>query len=167
MTQRLRVRAAGRGTSCADRQVRVVLTGDRTVSISDESVVTSDGMMRVRLAVDQLDPSDPFLNHKTTQRLTYERAFTAAKAAGLDEAIMLNRRGEAGEASRHTMFVENGGHLATPPLVCGVLPGVLQRSLIECGAATKTIVTRDMLVSRRLWLGNSLHRLRRAAIVAC
>ncbi|WP_428394901.1 aminodeoxychorismate synthase component I [Lichenicoccus sp.] len=148
-----------------DRRVRVLLARDGTVSVSDQDVVTPRGPMRVMLASDRLDPGDPFLGHKTTRRAIYERAFAEAKAMAVDEAVLLNRRGEVAEASRHTVFVEDG-RLVTPPLDCGVLPGVLRRSLLECGAATEAVVTPDMLASRPLWLGNSLHGLRRAMLVA-
>ncbi len=166
VTQRLRARATGWDASLGDRRVRLVLARDGTVTVENESVVTPSGMMRVGLATDRLDPGDPFLRHKTTQRTIYERAFAAATAAGLDEAILLNRRGEVAEASRNTVFVEEDGQLLTPPLSCGALPGVLRQSLLESNTAVEREVTVDMLTSCPLWLGNSLHGLRRTALVA-
>jgi para-aminobenzoate synthetase/4-amino-4-deoxychorismate lyase len=122
--------------------------------------------MRVGMAADRLDPGDPFLRHKTTRRAIYDGAFVEAQASGLDEAIFLNRRNEVAEASRHTVFVDKGGRLLTPPLACGVLPGVLRRSLLESGAAVEALVTPVMLSACPLWLGNSLRGLRRAVLAA-
>ncbi len=166
VTQRLRSRATGWDAGSGDRRVRLVLARDGTVSVDDESVVTPGGTMRVGLAADRLDPGDPFLRHKTTQRTIYERAFAVARAGGLDEAVLLNRRGEVAEASRHTVFVQSNGQLVTPRLTCGLLPGVLRRFLLESGTATEGKVTLAMLTACPLWLGNSLHGLRRAVLVA-
>ena len=166
LMQRLRERAAGWDAAAGDRRVRVELARDGTVSIGDEAVVTPETVMQAGLATERLDAGDPFLGHKTTRREIYERAFAEARGAGHDEAILLNREGEVAEASRHTVFVEDGARLMTPPLACGLLPGVLRQSLLESGAALEAVVMLDMLRDRPLWLGNSLHGLRRAVLVA-
>ncbi len=165
-TRRLQARAGGWQADAGDRRVRLLLARDGTVSVQDEEVVTPPGVLRVGLAADRLDPGDPFLGHKTTQRTIYERAFAAARAAGLDEAVLLNRRGEVAEASRHTVFVEEDGRLLTPPLACGVLPGVLRSWLLDSDRAVERAITPAMLAGSPLWLGNSLHGLRQSILVA-
>jgi len=124
--------------------------------------VASNGVLNVRLAADRVDPGDPFLRHKTTRRDLYERAFADAAAKGFDEVLFLNRRGEVAEASRNSVFVEMDGALITPPLASGLLPGVLRRSLIESGRATEKVVPIELLTSKPVLLGNSLHGLRPA-----
>ena len=166
----LQTQAADWDASAGDRRVRMVLARSGTLSIRATRLggqpAASGHVMRVGMASDRLDPGDPFLRHKTTRRAIYDRAFAEAQASGLDEAIFLNRRNEVAEASRHTVFVGEGGLLLTPPLACGVLPGVLRRSLLESGAAVEAAVTPGMLSARPLWLGNSLHGLRRAELAA-
>ena len=162
----LHARATSWAEAPDDRRVRVVLTREGAVSVTDEPVVTPGGVLRVCMATERLDPGDPFLGHKTTERAPYERAFAEAKAAGFDEAILLNRRGEVADASRHTVFARDQGRLATPALGCGVLPGILRQSLLDSVAASEALVTPDMLTNGSLWLGNSLHGLRPARLVA-
>ncbi|WP_419730212.1 chorismate-binding protein [Lichenicola sp.] len=166
LTQRLQALVAEWHGTAGDRRVRVELARDGSLSIGDQAVATPGGVLRAGLAADRLDPGDPFLRHKTTRREIYERAFAEAAAAGLDEAILLNRRGEVAEASRHTVFVEDGARLRTPPRSAGLLPGVLRQSLLASQAAVEAPVSLDMLKHGPLWLGNSLHGLRRAAFVS-
>jgi len=145
-----------------DRRVRLQLARSGVLETTHGVHVASNGVLNVRLAADRVDPGDPFLRHKTTRRDLYERAFADAAAKGFDEVLFLNRRGEVAEASRNSVFVEMDGALITPPLASGLLPGVLRRSLIESGRATEKVVPIELLTSKPVLLGNSLHGLRPA-----
>jgi para-aminobenzoate synthetase/4-amino-4-deoxychorismate lyase len=121
----------------------------------------------VGIAQARLDPGDPFLRHKTSLRDAYETAFSEATAAGLDEAVFLNTRGEIAEASRNSVFVLRDGKLLTPPLSSGVLPGVLRQTLLQTGEAREQVLDMTDLAGARTWfVGNSLHGLRKAVLVA-
>jgi para-aminobenzoate synthetase/4-amino-4-deoxychorismate lyase len=150
-----------------DRRVRVLLAGDGTLTVTDEPLSAAPALpLRVGLAAERLDPGDPFLRHKTTQRPAHERAFAGAAARGLDEALLRNRRGAVADASRNNVFVEVDGRLVTPPLGDGALPGVLRAELIAAGRAVEGEVTLDGIRAARAWfLGNSLHGLRSARLV--
>jgi para-aminobenzoate synthetase/4-amino-4-deoxychorismate lyase len=157
--------AATWGQTAEDRRVRLQLARAGVWEITHAPLVASKEVLNVSLAVDRLDPGDPFLRHKTTRRDLYERAFGEAVAQGFDEVLFLNRRGEVAEASRNSVFIEMDGTLITPPLSSGVLPGVLRQVLIERGQATEQIVPTKLLASRPVLLGNSLHGLRSARMV--
>jgi para-aminobenzoate synthetase/4-amino-4-deoxychorismate lyase len=142
-----------------DLRVRVALARDGELTITHAAAPAPPaGILRVGLADDRLDPGDPFLRHKTTRRALHDVAFAAAAARGLDEALFLNRRGEIAEASRNNVFVEIDGRLVTPPLCCGLLPGVLRGHLLATGAAVEAPLTLDDLRrAPRAFLGNSLN----------
>jgi len=148
------------GRQTEDQRVRLQLSRSGVLETTHAPLVASKAALSVRLATDRLDSGDPFLRHKTTRRSLYDRAFDAAVAQGFDEVIFLNQRGEIAEASRNSVFVEIDGRLITPPLACGLLPGVLRRVLIESGEAIEEIVPVSLLASNPLLLGNSLHGLR-------
>ncbi|WP_372781249.1 aminodeoxychorismate synthase component I [Phenylobacterium sp.] len=150
-----------------DRRVRVVLSRDGALAVTCEAAAPpSDRVLQVGVAADRLDAGDPFLRHKTTHRAVYERAFAAAAARGLDEALLLNRDEAAADASRNSLFVEIAGRLVTPPLNAGALPGVLRRTLIADGQAIEApLILDDIRRAERWFLGNSLHGLRRARLV--
>jgi para-aminobenzoate synthetase/4-amino-4-deoxychorismate lyase len=55
------------------------------------------------------------------------------------------------------VVVDLDGRRVTPPLDCGLLPGVLRAELVESGLVHERVLTRtDLLRVSRLWLVNSL-----------
>ncbi len=150
-----------------DRRVRIVLSRDGAIALSAEFISPpSRETLKMGFAAARLDPGDPFLRHKTTQRATYEEAFSAAVARGLDEAVLLNRDDACADACRNSIFLEKGGRLVTPPLSAGALPGVLRAELIASNQAIEVDIDPDELRGEARWfLGNSLHGLRPARLV--
>jgi 4-amino-4-deoxychorismate lyase len=61
-----------------------------------------------------------------------------------------------------TVFFDRGAGLRTPPLACGLLPGVLRASL---ACPEEVLLARD-LPHVRLWLGNALRGVRPARFIA-
>ena len=145
-----------------DRRVRLQLARSGALETTHAPHMPSNGVLKISLAADRLDPGDPFLRHKTTRRDLYDRAFAEAAAQGFDEVVFLNRRDEVAEASRNSVFVEMDGTLITPPLASGLLPGVLRQLLIDDGRAIEKVVQIELLNSHPILLGNSLHGLRPA-----
>ncbi len=150
------------------RRLRIELARGGAVAITQAALAgEADGPLSVAVAPERVDAGDPFLRHKTTRRQLYDAAFTAAAAAGLDEAVFANRDGFVTEASRNTIFLERGGTLITPPLSCGLLPGVLRRLMLERGEASEGEISLEELRRAERWfLGNSLRGLRLAQFVA-
>lgn len=109
---------------------------------------------RVGLASGRLRSDDPWLRVKSTRREAYDRA-RAALPEGLDEVIFLNERGEVCDGSITTVFFDRGLGMRTPPLSCGLLPGVLRAEL----ACPEEALTADDLPNVRLWVGNGLRGL--------
>jgi para-aminobenzoate synthetase/4-amino-4-deoxychorismate lyase len=151
-------------TPAGDRRVRVQLSRAGDLAISDAPAPTGDGRrLRLGLAHVRLDAGDPFLRHKTTRRGAYDAASAEGEAAGLDEVILLNQRGEVADAAWNSVFVQTGGRLATPPLAAGALAGVLRGALISAGLAEEGRLTPEHLsAAEAIFLGNSLRGLRRA-----
>ncbi|SHG54529.1 aminotransferase class IV family protein [Cognatishimia maritima] len=120
----------------------------------------------VAIAEQKLMSSDVWLRHKTTQRQTYDAA-RANLPSGIDELIFLNENNEICEGTITNIFVTlPDGRCITPPISCGLLPGVLRQSLLQAGKVTKAVVTQDMLRSATaLHVGNSLRGLIPAKLV--
>ena len=55
--------------------------------------------------------------------------------ADADEALFLDGEGHVSEASASNIFVVSGSALVTPPLTCGVLPGITRAAIVELAAA--------------------------------
>ena len=99
------------------------------------------------LAQETTHSGDVFLRHKTSVRSRYDAAWRAAEARGAFDSLFFNERGELTEGGRSNVFVRFGGLWFTPPLSCGVLPGVMRAVLLAAPAwqASERVITRAML----------------------
>jgi para-aminobenzoate synthetase/4-amino-4-deoxychorismate lyase len=142
-------------------RVRLALAHDGRYGIDRTPMVDERGPWSVVLADERLDAGDYLLRHKTSARSRYQRALAAlAGESGVFDAIFLNTRGEVCEGARSTVFIERDGILLTPPLACGLLPGVLRRQLIESGRAVEAVLTlADLLGASAIHMGNALRGL--------
>jgi branched-chain amino acid aminotransferase len=69
--------------------------------------------------------------------LAYTEAIASlgrARDEGADEVIFLDTEGHVSEASASNIFIVSGAALVTPPLSCGVLPGITREAMIELAA---------------------------------
>jgi branched-chain amino acid aminotransferase len=58
-----------------------------------------------------------------------------ALAAGADEALVLDTAGHLAEAAAANVFLLVRGRLRTPPLACGILPGITRAAVLELADA--------------------------------
>lgn len=140
----------------ADAPLRVRLTlgaaGDVEVTVA--ALPPGKAEWRLGLAAERLLSTDPWLRVKSTRRAAYDAA-RAALPAGLDEVVFLNERGEVCDGTITTVFFDRGAGMRTPPLSCGLLPGVLRAEL----AVPEEVLLAEDLPRVRLWVGNALRGL--------
>lgn len=63
---------------------------------------------------------------KSTRRAAYDALRAEALRAGAFEALVRTAAGELVEGTVTNLFVAANGELATPPLACGALPGIVR-----------------------------------------
>jgi branched-subunit amino acid aminotransferase/4-amino-4-deoxychorismate lyase len=118
--------------------------------VHDESRV-----WRVGLAPSPVASDDSSLRVKTTRREIYERA--KAARPDLDDVLLWNERDEITESTIANVVVELDGTWWTPPVACGLLPGVFRAAVLEARMVVEGVVTKDDIRrATRLWLINSL-----------
>ncbi|MBN3789813.1 aminodeoxychorismate synthase component I [Burkholderia sp. Ac-20353] len=145
-------------------RMKLALAKDGTVEITAAPLKPlAAGAIGVLLAADHgfapTHADDALLLHKTTRRADYDRAWQAAEALGCFDMLFVNERGEVTEGGRSNLFVKLDGRWVTPPLSCGVLPGVMRGVLLDDPSfgATERVVTRDDLArAEALLLTNAL-----------
>jgi branched-subunit amino acid aminotransferase/4-amino-4-deoxychorismate lyase len=93
----------------------------------------------------------PYGGRKVSNRLLHTLAVDAARAAGAEEALLLDREDRLVEGARSNVFVDVGrGPLRTPPLERGAVAGVAREIALERVAAIdERDVSRRELVSAR------------------
>ena len=119
----------------------------------------------VGVTVARLSSRDAWLGVKSTRRAAYDVA-RGNLGPGFDEVIFQNERGEVCDGSITTVFFDAGQGLCTPPLTCGLLPGVLRAEMLATGTAREAVLHAADLGHVQLWLGNSLRGLIPAVFVA-
>lgn len=128
------------------------LAGDAEVTVA--ALPAARAEWRLGLAGARLASDDPWLRVKSTRRAAYDAA-RAALPEGIDEVIFLNERAEVCDGTITTVFFDRGQGMRTPPLSCGLLPGVLRA---ELAVPEEVLLARD-LPRVRLWVGNALRGL--------
>ena len=89
-------------------------------------------------------------------------ARTEAKAAGVDEAILLNEQGYLAEGSTSNIFLVNKGMLITPCLESGVLPGITREAVLEIAKAfiikimERQIELKELIEAEEAFITNSI-----------
>lgn len=114
----------------------------------------------IKLSPHRLDAKNIFLQHKTTYRPWYQESSEKIKAKEVWDEIYLNSDGYVCEGARSNIFIEKNGTLYTPPLSCGLLPGILrERLLAENECLEKKITLKDLKDADTVYCGNSVRGL--------
>ncbi len=72
--------------------------------------------------------------------------------------LFLNERGEVTEGAISNIFIEKAGRWITPPISCGVLPGVYRRHLLESqrDVEEQVLTLEDLKTADAVYLTNAV-----------
>ncbi len=160
--------AAGYSRPGAALKVRLLLSSDGALDITAEPVELESAASprSVSFSADAAGSADPLLRHKTTRREFYDSRLAEARARGLYDILFLNERGEATEGAWNNIVVEIDGALYTPPVSCGLLPGVFRQNLLERGLAEERILSAsDIKNASALYCCNAVRGMVEASLV--
>lgn len=112
---------------------RLLLSPTGTMAIEVKLIErVTDCPVPVALQPLPVEPTDPRLRFKTTDRRFYD---DARRDSGAFEVVFTDPDGFLTEGSFTSLFVERDGKLLTPPLTRAILPGIFRQKLIDEGRA--------------------------------
>ncbi|HEX2138586.1 MAG TPA: aminodeoxychorismate synthase component I [Woeseiaceae bacterium] len=126
-------------------KVRVQLHREGRLTLSHDELADapSGSMLRLAMAREPVDKSDPFLYHKTTERSAFDQARQGVGEC--DDVLLWNREREITESTIANVVVRLGGRLLTPPVECGLLPGTFRAKLLREGSIAEAKVSLEQL----------------------
>jgi len=123
---------------------KVRLLVDDRLHVTAEAAPLPDtaASIRVALAAQPMPPADAFIRHKTTRRTAYT---PFAPPPGCFDTLLYNASGELTEFTIGNLGLQLDGQWYTPPLSCGLLPGVMRATLLSEGHLQERRLTLDDL----------------------
>lgn len=79
-----------------------------------------------------------------------------AAERGYDDALLLNTQGRIAEGTYANLFAIIDGHLVTPPVSDGALPGILRREILAAGGRELSLTVETLARAEEAFLTSSL-----------
>lgn len=143
----------------APRKTRLLLAKDGAIELESGAPLVEQCSSRVLVSPHRTNSADVLLRHKTTARKLYDQALSMAVETGCFDVLFFNERGELTEGTRTNVFLQLDGAWYTPPLSCGLLPGIMRQRLLAdpvCAAAQRVLYAHDLARAERIWLTNAV-----------
>ena len=147
-----------------DFDARIKLTLDTNGKLNlDYSEITEPFKTNqlVQFVATPVTSSNIFLYYKSNKRDVYDKA--RGEVPLLVEPVLFNEDSEVTETNISNIVYQKGGELFTPPVKCGLLPGIMRAYLLENKIIKeRSIMKNELLEVDRLFLINSLRGWRNA-----
>jgi len=120
------------------RRVRLSLSGSGELSVGVVEFPVLTPAVSLVLAASAVESTDARLRYKIADRSLY--AEMRRGSDGADDVIMHNERGEVTETTIANLAFGRDGRWWTPPLECGLLPGIERERLISTGLLAERVL---------------------------
>jgi para-aminobenzoate synthetase/4-amino-4-deoxychorismate lyase len=146
-----------RELSPTPHRVRLLVARSGDIVVQPAPLAATDRRWSVALANRAVDREDRFLFHKTSHRELYDHA--RVDFPDHDDVLLWNSDRELTESTIANVVLKLDGELVTPPVDCGLLPGVFRADLLATGEIRERVVTLDELAhAEEIFLVNSVRR---------
>lgn len=150
-----------------DYRLRLSLAPSGDLHCSHAPVMPLTQPVRVLLSPLRMPSDDALLAHKTTLRAVYDAGWRQAETVGAFDTLFFNERDELTEGGRSNVFVRIHGRWITPPLSCGLLPGVMRAELLSdpaWSAIERPLTLQDLRDADALVVCNALRGVLQAQV---
>lgn len=157
-------------SSDEEYKVRLLLSADGKIITGFQKIKHANKreIFKVALSEIQSDSENKFLYHKTTLRKIYDSEYKKYRKSGYFDVLFRNNRGEITEASRGNIFIKIKDRYITPPVGCGLLPGVFRRHFIEKNkkqVKERIITAEDIANADKVFFANSVIGMKEIKVV--
>ncbi len=155
-----------------DHRVRLVMEPHGEISVQSASLADvpfhlhpgDAPVLSAAIDTGRQSPGLVYLYHKTTHREIYETA--RGRFPDCDEVLLINEQDELMEFTNGNVVVQRDDQWLTPPLACGLLPGVFRQSLLARGVIREhTIRVNELSAGDHLYFINSVRGWRAIRLV--
>jgi branched-chain amino acid aminotransferase len=137
----------------------VLITAQNLVPLPPEKYESG---FKAMLSPLRRNSQSPLSRLKSTCYMENILARMAVRAAGCDEAILLNEQGYLAEGSTTNIFLVSKGVLITPSLEIGVLPGITREAVLEIARASniqtleRQVELKELIEAEEAFVTNSI-----------
>jgi len=150
-------------------RVRLVMNRSGTPEISSCILpeVPPDSQ-KIAISKAQVDKTDIFLYHKTTNRGKRDNELQKYRKKGIFDVIFMNKQNEITEGAISNVIIRKNGKYLTPPVFCGILNGIYRQYLLEnreFEMEEKILSEKDLASCEKIFLCNSVRKLTPVTLV--
>ena len=132
-----------KGQDAEHHALKIMVSGQNVVfTLRPNHYVQEQYERGFRLAFSHVyrNETSPLVCHKTMNYGDCILEKRRASSLGADELIFKNSRGELCEGTISNLFFVKNGEILTPPVSCGLLPGILRRFVLKHFQAKEVIL---------------------------
>lgn len=135
-----------------------VETGPPTLAILQGPIPPPPRQLTARIVTGRRNDKAAGSGHKLLGYAEGILGLFEARDAGDDEALFLDTEGHLAEAAASNLFLVKGGELLTPPLGCGILPGITREIVLELEpfAEERVLLPQDLFDADEAFLTSSI-----------
>jgi len=139
-------------------RLRLLLQSDGEIILEHRPLVAVKTTRPVIAISDYKTQSDdPFLCHKTTRRKLYDEECKRQVSRGYFDIIFRNEKDQITEGAISNIFIKIKEQYFTPPISCGLLPGIGRQIMIKkLKAREKVLTLTDLKMANKIILTNSI-----------
>lgn len=141
-------------------KLKLLLTKQGRIKIELADFPANPEKIKIKLSVNITSSADKFRYFKTSNRKMYDDEYSAAVKKGFFDIIFMNEKNQITEGAITNLFIRKGNEWITPPVNCGLLPGVFRQYWLKENPAVKEkiILDNDLKAADEIILTNSLRK---------
>jgi len=140
-------------------KIRVILHKSGAYNIEHMPIEVDNKARLITLSKNKVFSDNWMLKYKSTKRSFYNEEYQKYNSQGYYDVIFTNEKNEITEGSFNNIFIRKKNIWYTPPVECGLLPGIKRQQLLSStsiNAQEKILFIGDLETADEIFLTNSV-----------